>query len=142
MDKVKMYYRFEAIGIDVTDEREVRKYNEELTSFACLERQLNMLETAYNDKLKERADIFVNALPSVSGLYELSVFHNIKFKLFSKTVKSQNFSLCATYYDESGKSYLYYCTSQDIKEVRRIFEDFVNEYRIPDFSQWDCTYIG
>ena len=134
---IKLYYRFEPIGIDVADENEVKRYNEELTSFSALERQFALLETAFNDRLKERADIIINAVPSVNGVAEISVFHNIRYKLFSRTVKWHKLSLCVTYYDESGNSRLYFYDTKDIAEVRNIFEQFINKYQVPDFSVWE-----
>lgn len=140
MDK-KFYFRFNPIGIDVADEKEVKKYNDELISFAALEKQFALLETAYNNKLKERADIIVDALPCVENIAELAVFHNIKYKLFSRSVKWQKFSLCATSYEENGCSCLYFYDSHNITEVRQMFENFINEHKIPDFSKWEKVNI-
>lgn len=142
MDTPKLYYRFEPIEIDVADEKEVKKYNEELTSFAVLERRFDLLKTAYNEQLKERADIMINALPDVDGVAELAVFHNIKFKLFSRAVKWQKLSLCATFYDATDNSVLYFYDTQDFDEVKRIFEDFVTKRKIPDFSTWEKIVIA
>lgn len=138
----KLYYRFEPIGIDVSDEEEVKRYNEELTSFAVLERQFDLLKTAYNEQLKERADVIINALPVIDGVAELAVFHNIKFKLFSRTVKWQKFSLCVDWCDELGNWCLYFYDTQDFDEVVRIFDDFVTKRKIPDFSFWEKTKIS
>lgn len=134
---VKFYYRLKPIGLDVADERELKRYCEELTSFRALDQYFFLLETAYNDKLKERDDIIVNALPSVNGVAELAVFHNIRYKLFSRTVKYQKFSLCATYCDDFGGSRLYFYDTQDIVEVKNIFERFVIDREIPDFNTWE-----
>lgn len=142
MNTSKLYYRFESIGLDVTDEKEVKKYNEELTSFVVLERQFDLLKTAYDGQLKERADIMIDALPDVDGVAELAVFHNIKLKLFSRAVKWQKFSLCATYYDVADNSFLYFYDTQDFDEVKRIFEDFVTKRKIPDFSSWEKIAIA
>lgn len=137
MNASKFYYRFKPIGIDVSDEKEVKRYNEELTSFAVFERQFDLLKTAYVEQLKERADIIINAFPCVDGVAELAVFHNIKLKLFSRTVKWQKLSLCATCYDATDNSILYFYDTQDFDEVKRIFEDFVTKRKIPDFRFWE-----
>ena len=141
MKETQLYYRLDDIGIDVTDEKEVKKYNERLTSFAELEKPFSLLETAYNDRIKQRADITVNAFPEIDGVAELSVYHDIKFKLFSRNVKRQRFSLCATYYGSNGESRLYSYETQDIAEVRSIFENFVTARLCPDFSAWECLVI-
>lgn len=142
MKEAELYYRLKAIGIDVLDEYEVKRFNEPLMSFDALEKPFSSLESAYNNRIKLRADIIVNALPEIDGVAELSVYHEIKFGLFSRSVKKQCFSLCAAHYDTDGKSRLYFYETQDMAEVRRIFENFVSERRIPDFGAWKCVLIG
>jgi len=124
------YYRFRGIGIDFTDEKEIKKYNSELLSFDDLADQFRRLRAAFENKGRERADIMINVLPEVSGVAELSVFHNIKRKLFSKEIKKQCFSLCITKYnsDELG---LYFYDTSDIGEVETIFEEFVKHQKLP-----------
>ena len=89
----KFFYRFEPIVIDFSDEREIRKYGRELHSFDDLSTQLKSLRSAFEQATKVRADIIVNMLPSVSGAVELTVFHKIRYKFFSHTLKKIVFPL-------------------------------------------------
>ncbi len=136
MEERRYYVRFKALGLDVNDEKEVALYSERLTSFLELDSRLSLLETAYNDKIKERVDIAVNVFPFVSGVAELTVFHSIKFKLLKKEVRYQKISLCATAFTQNGDSCLYFYDTQDFDEVRGIFERFVNGAVAPDFAKW------
>lgn len=80
----KFFYRFHPISIDSSDENEVRKYGRELNSPDDITSQFQLLKSSFDQAKKERADI-INMLPPVSGTDELSVFHKIRFKLFSHT---------------------------------------------------------
>ena len=141
MEPHNFYYRFKAMAIDFSDEKDVKKYSQELTSFSCLNDQLNKLKSAYDNATKERADIIINVLPCVAGVTELQVFHNIRFKLFSHTVKVNCFSFCATKFDDD-KLYLHFYDTNDFNEVKRIFEGFIEKKSIPDLNNWDSTVIG
>lgn len=84
-------YRFDAItGIDGyngyagPDETEIKKQNSELTSFNCLEEKFGQLESAYINATKKRECIRINVTPTISGIYELGVYHKIKRKFFSR----------------------------------------------------------
>lgn len=142
MSKQEFYYRFEAIALDLSDEQEIRTDNLKLTHFSCLDEQFAKLKAAYDNMLRERADIMVNPLPEVCGLAELSVYHNIKFKLFSRKVKSQQFTLCATTYDSDGAMSLYFYDTNDFYFVKQAFEKLITECKIPDFSLWEHIFIG
>lgn len=138
----KFYYRFEAVGIDVSDEQEIKKYNSELTSFDCLNERLRILKTAFDYATKERADIILDVLPEISGVIELQVYHSIRYKLFSRTVKRNCFSLCITKYNDIGQMGLYFYDTTDFNEVKQILTDFIEKKAIPDLSNWKCTWIG
>lgn len=138
----KFFYRFKPIGIDFTDEREIRKYNSELTSFNCLEDQFTKLEYAYKNATKERADIVINVIPKLSGVIEISVFHKIKYKLFSRIVKSQCYSFCITQFDDSNQLSLFFHDTENFKEVKQIFQDFIENQAIPDLKNWKQQFIG
>ena len=142
MEQSKLYYRFKAIGIDCSDEKEIKKYNSELTSFDCLNDQFIKLKSAYENATKERADIVVNALPDLSGVSELQVYHNIKYKLFSHAVKSNCFSLCISKFNNSDQLSLFFYDTENFDEVKQIFEDFIVNNIIPDLSKWKMTFIG
>jgi len=138
----EFFYRFKAIGIDFSDENEIRKYNSALSSIHCLDEQFNNLETSYINATKERADIVINVMPDISGVIELSVFHNIVFKLFSHTVKRNLFSLCLTKYNNNDTLELYFHDTDNIKEVKTIFKNFIENHSVPNLSDWKCKYIG
>ncbi|MDE6105242.1 MAG: hypothetical protein K2G38_06155 [Clostridia bacterium] len=142
MEQIKFYYRFKAIAVDFLDEKEIKKYSEELSSFSCLDGQFAKLKSAYENAEKERADIIVNAMPDISGVIELQVFHNIKYKLFSHTVKRNSFSLCVTQFDESNHVSLYFYDTLNFNEVKQIFENFISNKTIPDLSKWNKKFIG
>lgn len=44
MKEAELYYRLKAIGIDVLDEYEVKRFNEPLMSFDALEKPFSSLE--------------------------------------------------------------------------------------------------
>ncbi len=134
-------YRFNAIGIDISDVNEVRKYNSVLSSVHCLDEQFDKLESSYKNATKERADIIINVLPDISGVAELSVYHKIDFKLFSRTVKRNCFSLCISKYNNDTLS-LYFYNTDNFVEVKQIFVDFIEHKTVPDLSDWECKFIG
>lgn len=142
MEQIKLYYRFKAIAIDFLDEKEIKKYNAELLSFSCLDEQFDKLKFAYDNATKECADIKINALPDISGVIELEVYHRIKHKLFSHTIKSNCFSLCVTKFDEHNQLSLFFYETMNFKEVKKIFEDFIVSHKIPELSKWDIKFIG
>ena len=142
MEQNIFYYRFKPIGIDFSDEKEIKKHNRELTSFSCISDQLGKLQSAYDNATKERADIIINVLPEISGVNELQVFHNVRYKLFSHTVKRNCFSLCVTKFDNSDQLNLYFYDTEDFNEVKQIFEDFIEKKIIPDLSKWERKFIG
>ena len=127
MDQHKFYYRFKPIGIDHSKEQEIRKYNQELVSFEELSVQFDMLK---------------NALPDIGGVVEISVYHKIKFKFFSRTVRQNVFSLCVDRYNEDNKLILYNYETVDIEEVKLIFREFIQAHILPDLNKWKYTYIG
>lgn len=142
MNEQKFYYRFNAVFVEDFDEKSLKKYCSELKYLSELDGQFEKLQRAFVNAEKERADIIVNAYPELSGVAELSVFHQIKFKLFSKTVKKNVFTMCATSYGKDGDSTLYFYETADFEQVKRWFTDFIEKGQIPDFTHWEKHYIG
>lgn len=134
-------YRFDSIPVDFTDQEDIYKHNSPLNNTDDLESQFNKMLFAYKNLLNERADLAVNAFPEVNGVAELSVYHALKRKLFSKAIKKHCFSLCMTRY-EGDKLYLYFYETQDIEKVKLFFVDWIREGKLPDLSQWQRTFIA
>lgn len=137
-----LYYRFKAVGIDVLDNSDVEKHSTPLQSADCLSEGFDRLKRAFDNRTKERADIIVNAVPAVAGILEIAVFHKIKFKPFSRAVKTNVFSLCITHIDYSDKMRLYYLETDDFTAVKEIFTDFTENGKAPALSDWKCKFIG
>lgn len=142
MEQIKFYYRFKPVFIDFLSEKEIKKYNSELSSFGCLEEQLNILNYSYNNATKERADIIINPLPAISGVTELQVYHKIKFKLFSHDIKENCFCLCITKFNNENELSLFFRNTENFFEVTQIFEDFIENGTIPELHEWKVKFIG
>ena len=142
MSEQGLYYRFEDNFVDFYNEKEVKKRNLPLTSFDCLSEQLYNLEAAYKDQTKESADIIINAIPEICGVAEIYVCHKIKFKLFSRAVKVNCFSMCISRIELNEELYLYEYDTEDFGEVRQVLEDFVKNKKLPDLSKWKRQYIA
>ncbi|MCM1289721.1 MAG: hypothetical protein NC132_04345 [Corallococcus sp.] len=142
MNNFTYYYRFEAVGIDFSSEKEIRKYNQKLVSFSDVSQQLDKMRYAYDNLQNERADVIINALPDVCGVAEIAVFHEIKRKLFSRQVKINRFSICLSKYDQDGKLSLYFTSTCDFSAVETILRNFVQNAAIPDLRSWQCSFIG
>jgi len=143
MSNVKYYYRFEAVGIDWSSEKDIKKHNKELISFDDLSDQFDKLKAAFDNASKERADIAINAFPLVSGwVAEFQVYHNIKYKLFSKEVKNQNFALSISKYNNHEELGMYDYFTTDFGEVKQIFYDIIVNQKLPELSKWKYTHIG
>ncbi len=138
----KFFYRFEPIVIDFSDEREIRKYGRELHSFDDLSTQLKSLRSAFEQATKVRADIIVNMLPSVSGAVELTVFHKIRYKFFSHTLKKNCFSIDLLKYNEADVLGMYFYETTDFSEVVRIFSDLIEKRTLPELQKWKYSRIG
>lgn len=137
----KFYFRFKPIFIDNSDEKEIVKYNQVLHFFDELSPRFSELKKAYDNNEKNRADIIVNVLPDICGVTEISVYHKIKFKLFSKVSKQNVFSICIEQYAEDDSLSLFFYDTADFNEMKQIFSDFINEYTLPDLSKWQRTCI-
>lgn len=142
MNNLTYYYRLEPLGIDVASEKEIKKYNQRLVSFADLSQQLDKMRYAFQNEENARCDIIVNVLPNTCGVVEFAVYHEIKRKLFSRKVKSNRFSMCLSIFDDNGMLSLYDLTTVDFDEVVNLLRDFVENAATPDLSRWHCTYIG
>lgn len=140
MNNTYFSYRIEPIGIDFTDQKDIQKHNYPLQSFAELAERFKTMQLAYEGAGKERADLTVNAFPPVGDATELTVFHDIRRKLFSRAVKKNGFSLCLTKYCDD-KLYLYFYETQDIAEVKQIFSDWIEGGKLPDLSRWKSQLI-
>ncbi len=132
MHNLTYYYRFEPVGIDLASQKDVERHSEKLVGFSDVESRLQQLKSAFQNQEKARQDLTVTMLGETAA--ELSVFHKIKFKLFSKTVKTQCFSLCLTTLD-----CLYFYETDNFDYVQQIFKDFVEKHALPDVSQWECV---
>ena len=141
MNETIFSYRIEPIGIDFTDQKDIRKYNRPLQSFAETAERFETMRLAHENAGKERADLTVNAYPPVGEATELTVFHDIRFKLFSRAIKKNCFSLCLTKYC-GDKLRLYFYETQDIAEVKQIFSDWIESGKLPDLSQWKSRSIA
>lgn len=131
-EQTVFYYRFNSIGVDLSSVNDVEKHSQKLVSFADIEGRLQQLKYAFRNKEKARQDLFVTSVGKT--IAELSVYHNIKFKLFSKNLKKQCFSLCLDCND--GKLYFY--ETDDFDFVAQLFEDFVKN-KLPETSKWECV---
>ncbi len=138
MDDVQFYYRLKPIAIDFTDQREVEKYNSVLLSMSCLDEQFDKLEVAYRDQTKERADIIVTVIPAIDGVMELSVYHQIRRRLFSREIKYNDFFLTIERL-VGDSTYLYWYDTEDIQEVKQMFADMIENKQIPDLTKWDSS---
>lgn len=135
------YYRLKPIAIDVSDVNEIKKYNRELGALSDISEQLERLKRAYDYAQKERADIIINAIPEVKGVVELSVFHLAKRRIFSKTVKQNCFSLCATKYESDGSMTLYFYDTANFDEVTAILSDYIEKQKSPAFDGWQRKHF-
>ncbi|MDE5602292.1 MAG: hypothetical protein K2J16_07340 [Clostridia bacterium] len=142
MSEHKLYYRFKPIGIDWSDEKEIKKHNLPLTSFECLSEQLFHLDSAYKNKTKDPADIIINAVPEIWGVVELHVCHQIGFKLLSRAVKTNCFSICISKIEFNEEMNMYYYDTEDFSEVRQILQDFIENKKIPDLRKWKCEFVA
>lgn len=142
MNNLTYYYRFEPIAIDVSSEKEIKKYNQQLVSFADLSQQLDKMRYAFQNEEKDRCDIIINVLPNTYGVVEFAVYHELKRKLFSRQVKTNRFSMCLSKFDCDGMLSLYDLATDNFFEVAKLLQDFVENGVAPDLSHWDCTYIG
>lgn len=142
MAQYTFFYRFEPLGIDFSSAKEIKQYNSELTSFSCLENQLNKLKFAYDNATKERADIAIDVLPDLSGVAELQVYHKIKFKLFSHKLKLNCFSICISKYNTKNELSLFFYETENFDEVKQILKDFIENKTLPELSGWKTTFIG
>ena len=59
----KLYYRFDAIGIDCFDEDDIKEHSRELISASCLNEQFDKLRSAYVQATSNREDVLLTALP-------------------------------------------------------------------------------
>lgn len=138
----KLYYRFDAIGIDCFDEDDIKEHSRELISASCLNEQFDKLRAAYEQATCNRADVIINAVPEISGILEIAAYHKIAYKLFSRKVKSNCFCVCITHIDDCEKLRLYFLRTDDFYAVKKIFTDFIEFGKRPDLSAWKCKYIG
>lgn len=136
-----LYYRYDAVGIDVFDRSDIEKHGKQLESRDCLSERFAVLKNAFDDHTKERVDIIVNALPAIAGIAEIAVYHKIKFKLFSHKIKCNGFYICITYVDPHDKMRLYFLETSDFYTVKRIFTEFIDDGKCPDLAAWKCEYI-
>lgn len=137
MNDLRIYYRFDAIGLDYSSEKDVKKYSEELTSFDNLSNQFYNLKVAFDTASKERADIAINIFPDICGVTELDVYHRIHRKLFSKEIKKQCFYLYMIKYEPSEDTdAMYEYESKDIEEVKNIFNDLLTKHKAPELIMW------
>ncbi len=127
----ELYFRENPVAIDYTDLDDIKKHSKPLASFDDLSEALSGLQKAFDEELKSRNDIIVNAFPDIDGVVELSVFHQVKRKLFSKKLKSQRFVMCATLLSE-----LFILKTTSFEEVRGIFQNFVEHQKAPSTFGW------
>ena len=81
----------------------------------------------------------INILPDIFGVTEISVYHKIKHKLFSKEIKKQCFTLCITRYEDKApyeELALYDYETVDIAEVKSIFYELINNHTLPKLNNW------
>ena len=143
MEQTRFYYTFEPAAIDVSDEKEAKKYGRPFIGFENdLSDRFRRLKEVYDRAEKEDVHITVNAFPPVSGVAEIAVFHEIKFRLFSRAVKKQCFFLCITKYEADGTMDLYEYETNDFRETEQIFRDFLQEGALPDLTRWKRIPIG
>lgn len=141
-------YRFDGYGIDGyngyagPDEVEIKKRNSTLTSFSCLEEQFNKLESAYINATKKRQNIIINVSPTISGIYELSVYHKIKRKFFSRTIKVNCYSLYICKLVDANKICDWNYQTNDINKVKQIFRNFYEKQIAPDLTDWEITFTS
>lgn len=142
MNQVKYYYRLNSKGIDNWDKKDVENNNQILVSFDVLLEPLELLRTSYENQNKDRAQIIVCVMPDESLLLndviELSVYHKIKKKLFSKKIKENIYALCITKGSPNGVDVCFYNT-KDFDEVKQIFHDYVVNQKTPDLSIWEIV---
>ena len=115
----KLYYRFDAIGIDCFDEDDIKEHSRELISANCLNEQFDKLRSAYEQATRNRADVIINAVPEISGIFEIAAYHKIAYKLFSRKVKSNCFCVCITHIDDCEKLRLYFLRTDDFYAVKK-----------------------
>ncbi|MDR1697375.1 MAG: hypothetical protein LBR37_00420 [Erysipelotrichaceae bacterium] len=137
MANYKFYYGFNAITIDYSSTSDIKKYYKPLNSFTDLSERFHQLKMAFDNKLKERAELSVVILPDISGLVELQVFHRIQYRFFSREVKHQCFIVCATKYEDNGETIaLYEYKTTSFNEVKTIFSELVEDHIVPKFGKW------
>lgn len=139
-------YRFKPIGIDGhngyagPDKEEIKKRNSKLTSFNSLDEKFNKLEQAYTYATNKREHIIINVNPTISGIYELAVYHKIKRKLFSRTIKINCYSICVSKNIGENKICSLAYQTDDINKVKRIFNDFIEKQTAPDLTNWEIIF--
>ncbi len=133
-EQTVLYYRFQPVGIDLTSLGDVEKHSEKLVGFADIERRLQQLESAFRNKEKQRCDLTVTMVGKTVA--ELSVYHDIKFKLFSHNVKRQYFSLCIASVEDNA---IYFYETDSFDFVQAAFVNLVENHTLPDTSTWDCV---
>ncbi len=141
-------YRFNGVSIDGyngyagPDELEIKKRNSKLTSFNCLEEQFNKLESAYINATKKREHLIINVSPTISGIYELRVYHKIKRNFFSRAIKVNCYSLYICKLVSDNKICDYNYQTNDINIVKQIFENFYKKQVVPDLNNWKITFTS
>ena len=138
----KFYCRIDASMVDYCDEKEVREHSREMASFCDLSERFSLLKRAYETANKEHTNIVINPLPPMSGVAELSVFHCVKRKIFSRKVKANFFYLSIDRYDSFGEMGWYECKTESIEKVEEIFRDFIEKRKLPSLLGWKYKYIG
>ena len=133
----ELYFRENPVAIDYTDLDDIKKHSKPLTSFDDLSEALSGLQKAFDEELKSRNDIIINAFPDIDGVVELSVFHQVKRKLFSKKLKSQRFVVCATLLSE-----LFILKTTSFEEVKEIFQNFVEHQKAPSTFGWENVKLN
>jgi len=139
-------YRFNPISIDGyngyagPDEGEIKKRNSMLNSFNCLEEKFSKLEQAYKNATKKREHIIINVSPTISGIYELAVYHKIKRKIFSHAIKINCYFLWVGKIIGENKICNLAYQTDDINQVKQIFKDFFEKQIVPDLTNWETIF--
>ena len=155
LNQIQYYYRLKSLGIDNFCEKDIKRHNQELRSFDDLSSQFELLKKSYEQKDNVRADIMVCVTPDdaeryIDGVVEVTVFHKVKKKMFSRKIEESSFSLSLTKsrssgtgwkaYESSGIDLFFYDTT-DFEEVKQIFYDYVTNQTIPNLSNWEHVSI-
>jgi len=137
---IKYFCRFEPVVVDNFSEKAVKQHCHELMSFESLAGHFDLLEKSYLTKDKKRADIIICVSPRFARKYlnnviEISVYHRLSNRLFSKKATGGYYSFCMTVVTDRGVD-LYDYKSKNIAEVKRIFFEYIMNQRPPKFEDW------